>query len=70
MMVTEEEENQPICKVRAKTNASRTRTSKNKQNATTIMQDKKLRSLLVDADDIKSVEHFTYWKDDLYVVVS
>jgi hypothetical protein len=72
IMVEEDgEEHQLKCKVRAKTNASRrtTKVVNNKKDATTLMQDRKMRSLLTNADDIQSVEHFAYWKEDLYVVV-
>jgi hypothetical protein len=52
-------EHQRICKVRAKTNASKSR-----KKTSTWTQDKKLKALLETADDIQSLEHYTYWKDE------
>eukprot|EP00934_Nitzschia_sp_Nitz4_P009315 Nitzschia sp. Nitz4//scaffold117_size69655//67930//69153//NITZ4_006033-RA/size69655-processed-gene-0.33-mRNA-1//1//CDS//3329533678//9305//frame0 len=52
----------PICKVRERTNASMGgMTQKDRSQFAT---DQKLKDLLATADDIKSLEHFIYWKDE------
>jgi hypothetical protein len=49
----------PICKVRASTNASG-----KKKDRSQFRGDQKLKELLANADEINSIEHFTYWKDE------
>ena len=49
----------PICKVRASTNAS-----SKKKDRSQFRGDQKLKELLANADEINSIEHFTYWKDE------
>jgi hypothetical protein len=47
-----------IQKIRARVNASKT-----KNKTSSLQQDEKLKQLLEFADEIQSVQHFTYWKD-------
>ena len=47
-----------ICKVRAHTNASAT------SQSSSLKQNEKLKSYLENVDEIETVEHFTYWKDE------
>lgn len=49
----------PICKVRGEANASN-----KKSNHKAFLGDQKLKELLANADEINSIEHFTYWKDE------
>ena len=56
---TGENEHQRIEKVREHTNAARSR-----QRGNALQQDAKLKEMLENADDIQSLEHFTYWKDE------
>jgi len=51
----------PICKVRKSTNASNNKTKKDRSQ---FRGDQKLKDLLANADEIQSIEHFTYWKDE------
>lgn len=52
----------PICKVRESTNASMG--GKTQKARSKYASDKKLKDLLATADEITSLEHFMYWKDE------
>jgi hypothetical protein len=56
----EGDDDERICKITEETNASRRKAG----GTDSSLQEKKLRQLLTpQADDIQSIEHFTYWKD-------
>jgi len=52
----------PICKVRESTNASMA--GKTQKARSKYASDQKLKDLLATADEISSLEHFMYWKDE------
>jgi hypothetical protein len=52
----------PICKVRSNTRASMA--GKTQKDRSKFASDKKLKDLLATADNIQSMEHFMYWKDE------
>lgn len=54
--------NKPICKVRESVNASMAGLSKKERSK--YASDKKLKDLLATADEISSLDHFMYWKDE------
>lgn len=58
----EEEEFQKIVKITEAPNASNRK--KKADNVTAATQDEKLKQFLANADEIESIEHFTYWKDE------
>lgn len=69
--VEEEEAGEPpteverVQKIRARVNASKT-----KNKTSSLQQDQKLKQLLEFADEIQSVQHFTYWKDHFLATFS
>lgn len=52
----------PICKVTGPKNASMG--GKNQKDRSQFRGDQKLKDLLASADEITSIEHFMYWKDE------
>lgn len=55
--------NEKIVKITQNVNAANNKKTKNEQQALAA-QDTKLKQFLSNADEIESIEHFTYWKDE------